>query len=252
MQNGLKNKVALITGGTVGIGRATAIHFAREGAKVFFTGRQKEEGEKTVRMIQDAGSEGFFLKSDVSIESEAKNMVDVCLQKFGRLDFAFNNAGVEGKLCPTTEQTAENFHHVMNINVLGVMFSMKYEIPAMLKTGGAIVNNASIAGVIGMAGGSVYVASKHAVIGLTKSAALEVAKQNIRINSVSPGAIETDMYKRFTGDQQEARDYLKSLHPIGRTAQPEEVASAVVFLCSANASFMTGTNLLVDGGFTAQ
>lgn len=249
----MKNKVALITGGTVGIGRATAVKFAQEGAKVMITGRQQAEGEKTVRLIQEAGGDGFFLKSDVAIEGDVKNMVDVCLKQFGRLDFAFNNAGVEGKMAPTVEQTQENFHHVMNINVLGVMLSMKHQIPAMLKNGGgAIVNNASIAGTVGMANGGVYVASKHAVIGLTKSAALEVAKQNIRINSVAPGAIETDMYKRFTGEQSEVREYLKGLHPIGRIAHPNEVATAVVFLCSPNASFITGTNLMVDGGFTAQ
>ena len=249
----MKETVALITGGTGGIGRATAIQFAKEGAKVVITGRRQKEGEKTIQMIKDAGSEGFFVQSDVSKEEDCKRMVKETMNRFGRLDFAFNNAGVEGKITPIVEQTTENYRHVLDINVLGVLLSMKYEIPAIKKSGGgAIVNNSSIAGSIGMAGAGVYIASKHAVLGLTKTAALEVAKEKIRVNAISPGAIETDMYSRFTNNDKQMVDLMISLHPIGRTAKPEEVASTVLFLCSKKASFITGADLKVDGGFTAQ
>lgn len=247
----MKNKVALVTGGTGGIGRATALEFARRGAKVVVTGRRETEGRKTVDLIVKGGGEAFFILADVSKEEDCKRMVEFTLEKCGRLDYAFNNAGTEGKNTLVTEFSVENYQSVMNTNVLGVFLSMKYEIPAILKNGGAIVNNGSVASVIGMAGVSVYMASKHAVAGLTKCAALEWSAKGVRINMVSPAAIETDMLDRFAGTA-EIKESLKGYHPIGRVGRPEEVAKAAVFLCSDDSSFITGENLMVDGGFTAQ
>jgi NAD(P)-dependent dehydrogenase (short-subunit alcohol dehydrogenase family) len=246
-------KVALVTGGTSGIGRSSAVAFAKEGAKVVVAGRREKEGAETVALIQKAGSEGLFVKTDVSQESDVVALIEKTIKSFGRLDAAFNNAGVEGAtFVPIHQQTVENYHHVFNINVLGVLLSMKYQIPAMLKNGGgAIVNNSSVAGVVGMGTMGVYVASKHAVVGLTRSAALEVAKEKIRINAVSPGAIETEMFDRFAA-QGSTREMLANLTPNGRVGTSEEIAAAVVFLCSPAASYITGTNLMVDGGWTAQ
>ena len=179
--------------------------------------------------------------------------VKATVDHFGRLDYAFNNAGIEGQMTPVVEQTTENFRSVMDTNVLGVIFSMKYQIPALLKSGGgAIVNNASIASTIAMPGMSVYAASKAAVAAATRTAALEVAPQGIRVNAVSPAAIRTDMYDRFTGGDKATQDHFVSLHPIGRLGTPEEIASVVTFLCSDDASFITGVNYMIDGGFTAQ
>ncbi len=249
----MKDKVVLITGGTSGIGRATAVEFAKHGARVVVTGRREKEGQETVALVQKAGSEAFFVQADVSKESDCKKMVDVALEKFDRLHYAFNNAGIEGTLGPIVEQSMDNFKKVLDINVIGLAMSMKYEIPAMLKSGGgAIVNNASVASVIGMAGGGPYFASKHAVAGLTRVAALEMAKEGIRVNTVSPAAVETEMWSRFTGGNKDTQKHLTQMHPIGRAGRPEEIAKTVVFLCSEDASFITGVNLMVDGGYTVQ
>ena len=249
----MKGKVILITGATSGIGRETAVEFGLRGASVFVVGRRETEGLETVTAVEKTGAKASFFKADVSIEEDCANMVQACLSKFGRLDFAFNNAGIEGILTPIVEQTPENFRQVIDINVLGVLLSMKYEIPALRATGGgAIVNTASIAGHIGMPGMASYAASKHAVIGITKVAALETARENIRINSISPAAIETDMYARFTNNDKATQEYLGNLHPVGRTGKSSEISGAVVFLCSPEASFITGTDLRLDGGFTAQ
>jgi NAD(P)-dependent dehydrogenase (short-subunit alcohol dehydrogenase family) len=248
-----QGKVALVTGGTSGLGRAAAVAFAREGAKVVVAGRRAVEGEDTVRLVREQGAEGIFVSTDVTQEPQVNNLVGRTLERFGRLDFAFNNAGVEQAPTPFLEQSAPTFDQVMNVNVKGVWLSMKHEIPALLKSGGgAIVNTSSVAGVVGFAGAGIYSASKHAVIGLTRSAALEFGKQGIRINAVLPAAIETDMYQRFVGDQAEARAAFAALHPIGRIGAPKEVADAVLWLCSDRSSFVTGHSLLVDGGFTAQ
>ena len=247
------NKVGLITGGSSGIGRATALAFAREGAKVIVASRREDESQETVRLVKEAGSEGLFVKTDVSKEADVKTMVEKTIKVYGRLDFAFNNAGIEQIPTPLAEQTEETFNQITNINVKGVWLSMKYEIPQMLKNGGgAIVNMSSVAGLIGFPGIPLYVASKHAVLGLTRSAALEYAKSGIRINAVCPGAIETDMFERFVKDNEQVRSQVMAMHPIGRSGKPEEIANAVVWLCSDRASFITGQSLALDGGFTAQ
>jgi NAD(P)-dependent dehydrogenase (short-subunit alcohol dehydrogenase family) len=252
MSKQFENKVVLITGGTSGIGRVTAVAFAKEGAKVVVSGRRKAEGAETVTLVEKAGGQGLFVQADVTDEEQVKKLVQTTVDHFGRLDIAFNNAGVEG-VAPLTEATVAQYDQIFNINVKGVFLSLKYEIPAMLKNGGgAIVNTSSIAGTVGMAGAGLYIASKHAVNGLTKTAALEVAKQGIRVNSVSPAAIQTDMLDRFLGDEEQAKkkEYFAGLHPIGRIGKPEEIASAVLYLSSPGASFITGHDLLVDGGFT--
>jgi NAD(P)-dependent dehydrogenase (short-subunit alcohol dehydrogenase family) len=249
-----EDKVALVTGGTSGIGCATAIAFAREGARVVVSGRREKEGGETVALLKKAGAEGIFVKADVTNESEVAALVRRTVDTYGRLDVAFNNAGVEGVLGPITEATVENYTQVFDVNVKGVLLSMKHEIPAMLKNGGgAIVNTSSVAGSVGFPGFGVYTASKHAVLGLTRSAALDFAKQGVRINAVSPAAIETDMLDRaFGAGESDQKKFVATMHPIGRIGRAEEVASAVLYLCSPAASFIVGHDFLVDGGFTAQ
>jgi len=253
----MQGKSALITGGNGGIGLATAVAFAKRGAKVAITGRRENEGRAALDRIKSAGGEAIFVRGDVANEADVQRMVGETVKAFGRLDFAFNNAGVEGAIAvPVAQQSIDNYRHVFDVNVLGVLFSMKHQIPAMLKNGGgSIVNNASVAGTMGMAGASVYCASKNAVIGLTRCAALEVSAQGIRVNSVSPAVIETDMYERFADSVSKATGadaaaYMKSLHPIGRFGTPTEVAEAVLWLCTPGAGFVTGHDLRVDGGAT--
>ncbi len=248
------NKVALVTGATSGIGRATAIAFAREGAQVVVSGRREKEGNETVALIHQSGGEATFVQTDVASGAAVAALVAKTLSAYGRLDAAFNNAGVEGKPGPIHEQTLENYHNIMNANVLGVVLSLKHEIGAMLKNGGgAIVHNSSVGGLVGFPGVAIYVASKHAVLGLTKSTALEYATQGIRVNAVSPGGIETPMFDRFTGGiGTDAHRQLTAMHPIGRTGRPEEIAAAALWLCSDMASFVTGQSLAVDGGWTAK
>ena len=243
-------KVALVTGGTSGIGKTTAIEFARAGAKVVLTGRREKEGAQVVAEIKKLGGEAAFVRADVAKNADVKAMVDFTVDKFGRLDIAFNNAGVEWK-GPLDQATEAEYRRVFDVNVWGVLNSMRHEIPVMLKNGGgAIVNTSSVAGHVGLAQVSVYIASKHAVEGLTKSVALEFAKQNIRINAIAPGVIATEMWDRFAGD--ELRDQVASIIPVARIGASEEIAAAVLYLCSDNAKFTTGTSLVVDGGFIAQ
>jgi NAD(P)-dependent dehydrogenase (short-subunit alcohol dehydrogenase family) len=244
-------KVALVTGGTSGIGKTTAIEFARAGAKVVLTGRREREGAQVVAEIKKLGGDAAFVRADVAKDADVKRMVDFTVEKFGRLDIAFNNAGVEGK-DPLDQTTEAEYRRVFDINVWGVLNSMRHEIPVMLKNGGgAIVNTSSVAGHVGL-GHVIYNASKHAVEGLTKSVALEFAKQNIRINAVAPGAIATEMFDRFAGEHSEMLDSISSLIPVGRVGASEEIAAAVLYLCSDKAKFTTGTSLVVDGGFLAQ
>jgi NAD(P)-dependent dehydrogenase (short-subunit alcohol dehydrogenase family) len=249
-----EGKVALVTGGGSGIGRATAIAFAREGAKIVIGNRNVQRGEETVSMVRDVGGTASFRRTDVTVAADVEALVDHAIATYGRLDVAFNNAGIEGDVQPTlVEQTEANFDAVMGVNVKGVWLSMKYEIPRMLEQGGgAIVNCSSVAGVIGFPGIGIYVASKHAVIGLTKTAALEYSAQGIRINAVNPAVIDTEMVDRLAAGMDMKKDDLTTFHPIGRLGRVEEVAEAVLWLCSGKASFVTGHSLIVDGGFTAR
>ncbi len=246
-------KVALVTGGGIGIGLATAHAFAREGAKVVIGNRDMERGEAVVKAIQSDGGEASFLRTDVSSEEDVQALVEHAVSTYGKLDVAFNNAGVEGLIAPLTGQTDENYDYVMNINVKGVWLSMKYQIPQMLKTGGgAIVNNSSVAGLIGFPGAGIYCASKHAVMGLTKSAALEYSAEGVRVNAVNPAVIDTSMADRLADGIGAAKEDLSAMHPIGRIGMPDEVANTVLWLCSDKSSFVTGISLCVDGGYTSR
>lgn len=248
-----KGKVALVTGGGAGIGRATALAFANEGARVVIGNRNAEAGEAVAASIRENGGEASFLRTDVSSEADVKALVEHAVSTFGGLDAAFNNAGIGGAPGPLAEQSIENFDKVMNINVKGVWLSMKYEIQAMLASGGgAIVNNSSVGGLLGFAGVGIYSASKHAVMGLTKSAALEYSARGIRVNAVNPAVIRTAMADGLAKTHKIETDDFARMHPIGRIGEPHEVADAVLWLCSDKASFVTGTATCVDGGFTVQ
>ena len=249
----LDGKVALITGAGSGIGRASALAFAREGAKVAVADIVVEGGEETVRMVKEAGGEAFFIRVDVSNAADVEAMVNTVVDTYGRIDCAYNNAGIEGRLASTDEYPEDVFDKVIDINLTGVWLCMKYELPHMLKQGGgAIVNTASGAGLIGVSGMSAYVASKHGVIGLTKTAALEYAKSGIRVNAVCPGLIQTPMVERITAEQPQLGEALVAAEPVGRTGKPEEIAESVVWLSSDAASFVTGHAMSVDGGYVAQ
>ena len=246
-------KVAIVTGSTSGIGRTTAIALAKEGIKVVIAARRDKEGEETLRLIKESGGEGMFVKTDVSNEDSVIALVQETVKMYGRLDYAFNNAGVVEDPAPFANKTSSIFDKIMAINVKGVYLSMKHEIPQMLKNGGgAIVNTSSVYGIIGNPQLPIYVASKHAILGLTKAAALEYAKAGIRINAVAPGAIETEMMEQSIGNDKQLRQALVALHPIGRAGKPEEIANAVVWLLSDKASFVTGHTLVVDGGWVGR
>jgi len=246
-------KVAIITGGSSGIGRATAITLAKDGVKVTVAARRAKEGEETVQLVKEAGGEGIFVRTDVTKEDDVKSLVEDTIKVYGRLDYAFNNAGIEEMMTPFVEQTSDAFDQIMNVNVKGVWLSMKYEIPEMIRSGGgAIVNNSSVAGIMGFPQMPIYIASKHAVLGLTKSAALEYAKSGIRINAVAPGGVETNMAKRIVEHDHRFLETVTSMHPIGRIADPEEIANAVVWLLSNKASFVLGHTLLIDGGMVSR
>jgi NAD(P)-dependent dehydrogenase (short-subunit alcohol dehydrogenase family) len=245
-----ENKIVIVTGASSGIGRATAIAFAQEGAKVIVSDINDKEGEETVNMIKETKGEAFFIKCDVSKENEVKELVDKTIERHGRLDCAYNNAGIEGSPCSTTECSTENWDKTININLKGVWLCMKYEIPAMLKSGkGSIVNCSSIAGLVGFETIPAYVASKHGVIGLTETAALEFAKNEIRVNAVCPGAIHTPMLDRFTHGEEKK---MAEQDPMGRVGRPEEISNTVLWLCSDKASYITGQAIAVDGGWVAQ
>ena len=245
----LENKVALVTGGTSGIGKATAFTFGKAGAKVVFSGRREKEGEDTANLIRQSGAECLFVRSDVSSEAEVKALIQKTVEYYGRLDCAFNNAGIDPPTKPLHEQSVADFDKLMAINVRGLFLCMKYEIQQMLTQGvGVVVNNSSMGGLIAFPGMSPYIASKHAVMGLTRSAALDYAKQGIRINAVNPGIIATDMMDRLADGNP---DQMASIVPMGRLGQAEEIAATVVFLCSDAASYITGQPIVIDGGYTA-
>jgi NAD(P)-dependent dehydrogenase (short-subunit alcohol dehydrogenase family) len=243
-------KAAIITGGSSGIGRAAAVALAKQGVKIAIAARRAKEGEETVRLVKEAGSEGIFVKTDVANENDVRSLVEKTVKQYNRLDYAFNNAGIEEMTTPLVDQTSKVFDQIMNVNVKGIWLSMKYEIPEMIRTGGgAIVNTSSGAGVIGYPQQPIYIASKHAVLGLTKSAALEYAKSGIRINAIAPGVTETEMVERV---DKQLIEHLKSITPIGRIGDPQEIANAVVWLLSDKASFVLGHTLLVDGGVVSR
>src|SRR6201982_876446 len=247
-----EGKVALVTGGTSGIGKATAIEFARAGAKVVLSGRREKEGANVVAEIQQLGGAAAFIRADVAKDADVKAMVDFTIDTYGRLDIAFNNAGVEW-IGPLDQATEAEYRRIFDINVWGVLNSMRHEIPAMLKNGGgAIVNTSSVAGHVGMGQVSIYTASKHAVEGLTKALALALLKQSIRIKRGAPAGVATEMVDRFAGKEGEMRDYLTSLHPVGRIGVTGDIAAAALYLCYDDAKFTTGTSLVVDGGMLAQ
>ena len=252
MTTELNGKIGIITGGTSGIGREAAVLFAKAGAKVVVAGRREVEGKETIDLVRTAGGEGLFVKTDVSRAADVEALVRKTVEKFGRLDVAFNNAGIEGNWLPIVEQPEEDWDRTVDINLKGVWLCLKHEIRQMLKQGGggAIVNMASVAGLMGSSGAATYCASKHGVMGLTKSAALETARNGIRINVVCPAVIETPMADRIFGEP-EMNKFALGLHPIGRFGTPREVAEAVVWMCSDRASFMTGQSLVLDGGLLA-
>jgi NAD(P)-dependent dehydrogenase (short-subunit alcohol dehydrogenase family) len=252
MTTELEGKVGLVTGGTSGIGRDTGVLFAKAGAKVVVAGRRELEGQKTIELIRAAGGDGLFVKTDVSKAAEVDSLIRQVVERFGRLDIAFNNAGTEGVWVPIINQSEKDWDQTIGINLKGVWLCLKYEIRQMLKqgSGGAIVNMASVTGLVGSAGAAAYSASKHGVLGLTKSAALETARSGIRINAVCPAVIETPMAERIFGAPEVHKQVL-GLHPIGRFGRPAEISEAVLWMCSDRASYMTGQSLVLDGGFLA-
>jgi NAD(P)-dependent dehydrogenase (short-subunit alcohol dehydrogenase family) len=248
----VEGKVVLVTGGGSGIGRATALKLAQEGATVMIADYVQEGGERTVKMIKDAGGSANFVHTDVSVARQVEAIVAKTLETYGRLDGAFNNAGIEGHIATTVDCSEENFDRIISINLKGVWLCMKYEIPQMLKQGGGtIVNTASICGLVGLERMPAYNASKHGVIGLTRTAALEYAPKNIRVNCVCPGAIRTPMMER-TLDRGASEQDMIAAEPIGRMGQPEEIAQGVVWLLSDAASFVTGHPMAIDGGWVAR
>ncbi len=254
MAGRLNEKVALVTGGGSGIGRASALAYAKEGARVVVADVNVERGQDTVRAIESAGGQALFVRADVSKRADVEAMINTTVESYGQLDCAFNNAGIEGAVgTPIADYPEDSWDKVMDINLKGVWLCMKYELAQMLKQGsGTIVNTASVAGLVGGPFGSAYYASKHGVVGLTKAGAIEYGKSGIRVNAVCPGVIRTEMADRLINDNQQIESAVTSLHPLGRLGTPEEVAHMVVWLSSDDASFVTGQAMAVDGGFVAQ
>lgn len=251
-QNGkLAGKVAFVTGAANGIGRAAALAFAREGASVVAADVSENGNKETARMVEELGGSALAVKCDVTRNEDIQQALKATIEKFGRLDFAFNNAGIEYAIKPVAEVTDTEWDRIMDIDLRGVFLCMKHQIPLMLtQGGGAIINNSSGAGVRGFKGGAAYVAAKHGVIGLTKAAALDYAASNIRINAVCPGIIDTPMMDRFSGGTPEGRQAVIAQEPVGRMGRPEEIGAAVVWLCSDAAAFVVGHAMVIDGGQT--
>jgi NAD(P)-dependent dehydrogenase (short-subunit alcohol dehydrogenase family) len=253
MTSQFANSVALVTGGAAGIGKAAVLAFAAQGAKVAFCDVKKEQGEELASSIEKKGGRALFIQADVSKPADVERLIGMTVKTYGRLDCAFNNAGIEGQLATTAECSEENFDRTLAINLKGVWLCMRHEIQQMLRQGGgSIVNMSSVAGLVGFANLPAYVASKHAVVGLTKSAALEYAKQGIRVNAICPGVIHTEMIDSVTGRNPEIEKQFVNLEPLGRMGTPEEIAAGALWLCSPLASFVTGHALTVDGGLVAQ
>lgn len=245
----MQGKIALVTGGNSGIGRSTALAFAREGAVVVISARREDEGLAVVQEIQAMGGEALFIKCDVAKAQDVANLHETIIAKYGRIDYAFNNAGYGGPIVPMIEHVEDEWDKIIDVNLKGVWLCLKHQIPQMIKQGGgAIVNTSSVAGVVGVDWGiSPYVAAKHGVVGLTKAAALEYGKTGVRVNAICPAVIRTPMIAPL-GDTTPLND----LHPIGRVGEPEEVAETVLWLCSSKSSFITGEAIAVDGGYTAR
>jgi len=251
--NGIQDSVAIVTGASSGIGRAAARRFAEEGARVVAADVDADGGSGTVETIRDAGGEATFVETDVSDRADVEAMVETAVDRYGGLDFAFNNAGIEGRNDSLVDQGDDDWERVIDINLKGVFLGLRAEIPAMLDDGGGvIVNTSSIAGVVGFQGVSPYVASKHGVIGLTKTAALEYGRDGVRVNAISPGVIETPMVDRAAAANPEMIEAVSEATPMGRVGDPEEIGDAAVWLCSDDASFVTGETLVIDGGYVSQ
>jgi len=249
----MQGKVALITGGGSGIGRATAFRVAREGVKVMIADYVPEGAERVVKTIKESGGDASCVAADVSVTKQVEMMVNKTVETYGRLDYAFNNAGIEGTIADTAGYPEDSFDRVIAINLKAVWLCMKYEIPQMLKNGGgAIVNTASTLGLVAIAGAAAYTAAKHGVVGLTKTAALEYAQKNLRVNCVCPGFIRTAMVERAMDKSMLGEEQMIAIEPIGRLGKPEEIAEGVCWLFSDAASFVTGHSLTIDGGWTAR
>ena len=254
MTRTLEASVVIITGGAAGIGKAAATAFAENGAQIVLSDVKKDRGEEVAQAIERRGGKAIFVAGDISKASDVEKLIGAAVRAYGRIDCAFNNAGIEGKLGSTVDCTEENFDRTIAVNLKGIWLCMRQEIQQMMKQGkgGAIVNTASVAGLVGFANLPAYVASKHGVLGLTKTAALEYAKAGIRVNAICPGVIHTEMMDRLTGKDPKAEKQFTDLEPVGRMGTPEEIAAAAVWLCSKSASFVTGHCMAVDGGFVAQ